>query len=65
MVTVGETRRKFPQVALPDRFAAQCTEGRRVGSPAIHQHEFHVLTPDVRKRADPANQLIGESIRDA
>jgi len=57
MVTVGETRRKLPQVALLDRLAAQCTERRRVGCPAIHQHEFHVPT-HMRKRADPANQLI-------
>src|SRR5262245_29354447 len=65
MVTIKETRRRLSQIVLLDQLAAQCTERRRVGCPAIHQHELHVLTLDMRKRVDPANQLIGRSIRDA
>jgi hypothetical protein len=45
LVTVGETRCKLSQVALPDRLAAQRTERLRVGCPAIHQNEFHMCLP--------------------
>src|SRR6266699_423163 len=42
---VGEPRRKFSQVALPDWLTAQRTERLRAGCPAIHQDEFHMPPP--------------------
>jgi hypothetical protein len=41
VIAVGEPRRKFSQVALPDWLTAQRTERLRAGCPAIHQDEFH------------------------
>src|SRR5215469_9308587 len=46
VIAVGEPRRKFSQVALPDWLTAQRTERLRAGYPAIHQDEFHMSPPD-------------------
>src|SRR6516164_4263883 len=46
VIAVGEPRRKFSQVALPDWLTAQRTERLRAGCPAIHQDEFHMSPPD-------------------
>src|SRR6516164_2495099 len=45
VIAVGEPRRKFSQVALPDWLTAQRTERLRAGCPAIHHHEFHMSFP--------------------
>src|SRR6266550_1872495 len=45
VIAVGEPRRKFSQVALPDWLTAQRTERLRAGCPAIHQDEFHGRIP--------------------
>jgi hypothetical protein len=45
VIAVGEPRRKFSQVALPDWLTAQRTERLRAGCPAIHQDEFHMSPP--------------------
>ena len=47
VIAVGEPRRKFSQVALPDWLTAQRTERLRAGCPAIHDDEFHVSRPNV------------------
>jgi hypothetical protein len=46
IITVGEPRVDFPQIARPDRLAAQRTERSRAGRPAIHQDESHVAPPN-------------------
>src|SRR4030095_5859127 len=45
VIAVGEPRRKFSQVALPDWLTAPRTERLRAGCPAIHQDEFHMSPP--------------------
>ncbi len=45
VLAVGEPRRKFSQVALPDWLTAQRTERLRAGCPAIHQDEFQGDSP--------------------
>ena len=45
VIAVGEPRRKFSQVALPDWLTARRTERLRAGCPAIHQDEFHTPPP--------------------
>ena len=49
VITVGEPRRGFSQVALSDRLTAQRTEGWRSGCPAIHQDESHVPPPNEKQ----------------
>ena len=45
VIAVGEPRRKFSQVALPDWLTAQRAERLRAGCPAIHQDKFHMPPP--------------------
>ena len=45
IITVGDPRLDFPQIARPDRLTAQRTERLRAGRPAIHKHESHVPPP--------------------
>src|SRR5262245_18453367 len=45
LIAVAETCRQLTEIALPDRFAAQRTEGWRVERPAIHQDEDHMPPP--------------------
>jgi hypothetical protein len=49
IITVGDPRFDFSQIARRDRFAAQRTEGLRAGRPAIHQYEFHVAPPNAKQ----------------
>ena len=55
VITVREECRKLPQVALPDRLAAQSAERLRLWCPAIHQDEFHVPPPNEKQ-----NTVSGE-----
>jgi hypothetical protein len=49
IITVGDPRLDFSQIARPDRLAAQRTEGLRAGRPAIHQQESHVAPPNAKQ----------------
>jgi hypothetical protein len=49
IITVGDPRLDFSQIARPDRFTAQRTEGLRAGRPAIHQYESHVAPPNAKQ----------------
>src|SRR5260370_40821926 len=46
VITIGEPRLDFPQIARPDRHTAQCTERLPAGRPAIDQDESHVAPPN-------------------
>jgi hypothetical protein len=59
IVTVGEPRVDFSQIARPDRLAAQRTETSRAGRPAIHQDESHVAPPN----ADQNMQLLSDGLK--
>ena len=49
IITVGDPRLDFSQVARPDRLTAQRTERLRAGRPAIYQDESHVAPPNVKQ----------------
>ena len=49
IITVGEPRLDFSQIARPDRLTAQHAEGLRAGRPAIHQDESHVAPPNAKQ----------------
>jgi hypothetical protein len=49
MITIGELRPDFSEVACPDWLAAQHTEGLLAGRPAIHQYESHVAPPNAKQ----------------
>ena len=49
VIAVGEPRRKFSQVALPDWLTAQRTERLRAGCPAIHYDEFQMPPPNEKQ----------------
>ena len=42
IITVGQPRLDFPQIARPDRLTAQRTDGLPARRPAIHQDESHM-----------------------
>jgi hypothetical protein len=46
IITIGEPRPDFSQIARPDRLTAQHTQRLRTGRPAIHQYESHVAPPN-------------------
>jgi hypothetical protein len=49
IITIGEPRPDFSQIARPDWLAAQHTERLRAGRPAIHQYESHVALPNAKQ----------------
>ena len=49
IITVGESRLDFSQIARPDRLTAQRAERLRTGHSAIHQHESHVAPPNAKQ----------------
>ncbi len=49
VITIGEPRLDFPQIARPDRLTAQCTERLPAGRPAIDQDESHVAPPNAKE----------------
>jgi hypothetical protein len=53
IVTVGEPRLDFSQIACPDRFAAQSAERLPKRRPSVHQNESHVASPDAKRMIVP------------
>jgi hypothetical protein len=49
IVTVGEPRLDFSQIACPDRLAAQRTQRLPKRRSAVHQDESHVASPDAKR----------------
>ena len=49
IITVGDPRFDFSQIARPDRPTAQRTERFRAGRSAIHQDESHVAPPNAKQ----------------
>ena len=49
IITVGDPRLDFSQIARPDRLTAQRTEGLRAGRSAVQQYEFHVAPPNAKQ----------------
>jgi len=49
IITAGDPRLDFSQIARPDRLAAQRAEGLRAWRPAIHQQESHVAPPNAKQ----------------
>jgi hypothetical protein len=59
IITVGQPRVDFSQIARPDRLTAQRAEGLRAGRPAIHQDESHVAPP----HAEQNLQLLSDGLK--
>src|SRR5258708_13745627 len=49
VITIGEPRLDFPQIARPDRLTAQRAERLPAGRPAIDQDESHVAPPNAKE----------------
>ena len=49
IITVGELRLDFSQIARPNPLTAQRTRRFRAGRPAIHQYESHLAPPDAKQ----------------
>jgi hypothetical protein len=59
VITVGEPRVDFSQIARPDRLAAERTERLRAGRPAIHQDK----SPVAPLNAEQDMQLLSDGLK--